>query len=211
MLPFPAANLVVQPEGITLSGPTTSASARHLTGRGWVFGVLLRAVGLATLGVAPAEILDAELPFPGAEGLAADVTRHMEAGDPATAAEVMSAWWAATPTAAARHLESAALTDRLVALVESDPQIVGVEQLAHRMGMSTRTLQRLARRYIGLTPLRIIRRNRLQEAALRLRENPELTIARLATELGYADQSHLAADLRSTLGLSASDYRQRQP
>ena len=97
LLPFPAANLVVQPEGITLSGPTTSASARHLTGRGWVFGVLLRAVGLATLGVAPAEILDAEVPFPGAEGLAADVTRHMEAGDPATAAEVMSAWWAATP------------------------------------------------------------------------------------------------------------------
>lgn len=78
--------------------------------------------------------------------------------------------------------------------------------------MSTRALQRLAKQYIGLSPLRIIRRYRLQEAALRLREDPGLTVARVAAELGYADQSHLAADFRSTLGLSARDYRrQRQP
>lgn len=237
LLPFPAANLVVQPEGITLSGPTTSASVRELTGRGWVFGVHLRAVGLATLGVAPAELLDTEVAFPGVEGLAADVARHMEDGAPEAAAGVMSAWWTAAesgagprrepvrggaaptraaptraaPTRAARDLEAAALADRMVALVESEPEIVGVEQLAHRMGLSARTLQRLAGRYVGLPPLRIIRRYRLQEAALRLRQNPDLTIARVASELGYADHSHLASDFRSTLGLSASDYRQRQP
>lgn len=212
LLPFPAANLVVQPGGITLSGPTTSASSRHLEGRGWAFGVLLRAVGLATLGVAPAEIVDAEVPFPGAEQLEAEVARCMEEGDDAAAARIMSAWWTTAARAPGREAESARTADRLIEMVESDPEIVGVGHLARRMGMSTRALQRLAADHIGLSPLRIIRRYRLQEAALRLRRDRHLTIADVAAELGYADQSHLAADFRSTLGLAARDYRrQRHP
>lgn len=211
VLPFPATNLVVQAGGVTLSGPTTAVSTRELTDRGWAFGVLLRAVGLAALGVAPAEIVDVEVPFPGAVELATGVARHMNAGDIAAAADVMSAWWAAADRAHPAT-DGARLADQLIALVESDPGVVGVEQLALRMGMSTRTLQRLAAQYIGLSPLRIIRRYRLQEAALRLRRDRHLRIADVAAELGYADQSHLAADFRSTLGLSARDYRrQRQP
>ncbi|WP_271799880.1 AraC family transcriptional regulator [Dietzia maris] len=175
LLPFPASNLVVGPDGITLSGPTTAASGRDLTGRGWAFGVLLRAAGSA-----------------------ARVMSERLAGIDARRKEPIP--------------EGAVLADRMIGIVESDPAIVGVGQLAREMGMSTRALQRLAKQYIGLSPLRIIRRYRLQEAALRLREDPGLTVARVAAELGYADQSHLAADFRSTLGLSARDYRrQRQP
>lgn len=212
LLPFPAANLVVQPGGITLSGPTSAASSRHLEGRGWAFGVLLRAVGLATLGIAPSEIVDAEVPFHGAGELEADVARLMEADDDAAAARVMSAWWTTVARTPRREAEGARLADRLIEMVETDQGIVGVEQLARRMGMSTRALQRLAAQHIGLSPLQIIRRYRLQEAALRLRRDRHLTIADVAAELGYADQSHLAADFRSTLGLAARDYRrQRQP
>lgn len=211
LLPFPASNLVVQPDGVTLSGPTTRASGRELSGRGWAFGVLLRPAGLVRLGFAPADIVDVEIPFPD-EALAAGIAEHMARGDCAAAAGAMSGWWARVDFPAESTPEGAALADRLLGIVEADPGIVGVDHLAREMGMSTRALQRLAKQYIGLSPLRVIRRYRLQEAALRLRENPRLSIADVAAELGYADQSHLAADFRSTLGLAARDYRrQRQP
>lgn len=208
VLPFPASNLVVGPEGVTLSGPTTAASARELAGRGWAFGVLLRSAGLAALGFAPAEIVDHEVDFPD-PALAAGVAEYMNAGDSGAASRVMSDWWAGVSRRGEPIAEGAGLADRMIEIVESSPGIVGVEHLAHEMGLSTRALQRLAKEYIGLSPLRIIRRYRLQEAALRLRGDPGLTVARVAAELGYADQSHLAADFRSTLGLSARDYRRR--
>lgn len=212
LLPFPAANLVVEPAGTTLSGPTTSASRRDLAGRGWAFGVLLRPAGVLALGCAAAEIVDAEVPFR-ADDLTAGVAACMSAGDCAAAAGVMSGWWAARDAARQGPIpDGAGQADRLLEIVESDPGLVGVDQLARQMGMSVRALQRLSRQYLGLPPLRIIRRYRLQEAALRLRENPRLTIADVAADLGYADQSHLAADFRTTLGLAARDYRrQRQP
>ena len=55
----------------------------------------------------------------------------------------------------------------------------------------------------------MIGRYRLQEAAQRLREDPSLTVAYMAAELGDADRAHLTADFRQVLGLSPSLYRQQ--
>ena len=49
VLPFPACNLVVEPDGIALYGPTTSISYRELEGRGWAVGALLRPAGAGAL------------------------------------------------------------------------------------------------------------------------------------------------------------------
>lgn len=234
VLPFPAANLVVQPEGVTLTGATTAISSRELTGRGWAFGVLLRPAGLVRLGADASEIVDTEQPY-AADALADAVRAHMDASDVAGAAEAMSRWWSAMSNGGAAADPDSPDPDgqrtdgqrpdgpdldgdsygpdqaeRLIELAAADPGVVDVPGLAAGLGMSVRAVQRLARQYIGLSPLRIIRRYRLQEAALRLRQNPELTVARVAAELGYADQSHLAADFRTTLGLSPRDYRSRR-
>jgi len=215
VLPFPAANLVVAPSGVTLSGATTRVSSRDLTGTGWVLGVLLRPAGLVALGVGAERIVDAEVPFEPERGtrLAADVRTAMGAGDLAGAADTMSRWWQELPSGRAERLPAGAgQADRMLTLVEDDPDLVGLDDLARRMGLSVRAMQRLAKRFVGLPPSGIIRRRRLQEAAVRLREDPDLSISRVAAELGYADQAHLAADFRSTLGLSAREYRaQRQP
>src|SRR3954466_8440398 len=39
---YPAGNLVVEPHGTGLYGPTSRASVKVLTGRGWAVGALLR-------------------------------------------------------------------------------------------------------------------------------------------------------------------------
>ncbi len=102
------------------------------------------------------------------------------------------------------------VANAMVGLIASTREVVRVEQVAERMGMSVRGVQRLAARWVGLPPLAVIRRYRLQEAAQRLREESGLSVARVAVDLGYADQAHLAADFRAVLGLAPSQYREGQ-
>ncbi len=122
------------------------------------------------------------------------------------AADALAAW-------VGRHTgplnDLALMANAMEDTVASDRSILRTDRLAGRLSISTRSLQRLSERYIGLTPLAVIRRYRLQEAAQRLREESALTVAQVAAELGYADHSHLTADFRRVLGFSPSLYRQQ--
>ncbi|MGN6753689.1 MAG: helix-turn-helix domain-containing protein [Intrasporangium sp.] len=107
--------------------------------------------------------------------------------------------------------DEARLANALADLVEGDSSVLRVEDLATGLGVSTRTVQRLARRYVGLPPGAMIRRRRLQEAAERIRAEPAVDLAAIAADLGYADQAHLTNDFRSVLGHTPSRYRHDTP
>lgn len=203
LLPFPAANLVIEREKVTLSGPATGVSTQVLTAQGWALGLLLRPAGLDALSCRPDEIVDRQIQFDVGE-LHAHVREFMEAGDVAGAVGKTARWM---EKQVGQIAPGARLADEMVELAADDREITRVAQLAAKLGVSTRELQRVSGRYVGQSPLHIIRRYRLQEAALRLREDPGLTVAMVAAELGYSDQSHLASDFRTTLGFSARDYR----
>lgn len=204
---FPATNLVVQPDGVALSGPTTRGAHRDLAGRGWAVGALLRPAATAALVVDPATTVDRERPFDAPE-LRAAVVAAMSADDRrerlAGAVAVFSDWLPArVPSPGAEAMLANAMDDLLL----QDAGILHVVEAADRLGMSVRTLQRLARRYVGVTPAAMIRRRRLQEAAQRLREDPDADLAGLAAELGYADHAHLSRDFRRVLSFTPSAYR----
>ena len=209
LLPFPALNLVVQPDGVTLSGPATRHAFRDLSGRGWAVGMLLRPAAVPVFVPDPGSLRDVEIPFPAPELLAA-VSAAMADGDGDGASRRSAA-----VAAASRWLEAhvpapgadAALANRLEDLIRSDTALTRVDQAAEQLGVSARTLQRLARRHVGLPPLAMIRRYRLQEAAERVRLQPGIPIADIAAELGYADHAHLAAAFREVLGFTPSSYR----
>ena len=74
---------------------------------------------------------------------------------------------------------------RIVARVASDPELTRVGDLADRVGISVRTLQRLSAEYVGVPPKWVIRRNRLHEAAQRAGSGERVDWPRLAAELGY--------------------------
>ena len=208
ILPFPASNLVVMPEGVTLTGPTTGASHRELRGAGWAVGALLRPAGLASLHTDPSALQNREIPIDAPE-LRNAVTAVMRHGDEQLGRErvvVLFSEWVG------EHLGSppdgALQANAMEDLIASDAHIVSVGQLAERLHLSIRGVQRLAQRYVGVSPLTMIRRYRLQEAAQRLREEPTLTIAQVAADLGYADHAHLTSDFRRVLGLTPNLYRQ---
>lgn len=207
LLPFPASNLVVESDGVSLSGPTSGSSHRDLQGRGWAVGALLRPAGIAALHSDPQLIRDEEVRFD-APSLHAAVSKAMEHVDKAAgnqAAVAAFSGWARKSLVLPD--EAALLANAMEDIIASDHSIVRVDQLAHQLHCSPRSVQRLAQRYIGLTPLAMIRRYRLQEAAQRLREDPLLTIAQVAAKLGYSDHAHLSADFRKVLGQSPNFYR----
>lgn len=210
LLPFPASNLVIEPDGVRLAGPTTGASHRDLRGRGWAVGVLLRPAGIAALHPDPGAIHDLEVPFDAPElhqAVSAAMCHDDETTGRDRAIGASTAWLE-------EHLvppeEGGLLANAMEDLISSDRTVIRVDQLAERLGISIRAVQRLAQRYVGLPPLTIIRRYRLQEAAQLLREEPTLTITQVAADLGYADHAHLTKDFRRVLGLTPRSYR-RQP
>ncbi|GAB32553.1 helix-turn-helix domain-containing protein [Gordonia otitidis] len=205
VLPFPACNLVVEPEGVTIVGPTTRCSHRDLTGTGWAVGALLRPAGAAALDISPRELRDDALQYHATE-LFDSISAAMSVGSPeiAEAASRFSSWLRERTT---RAPDSALLANEMVDLIAGDRSIIRVDDLARRLSMSVRSVQRVADRYIGLSPLAVIRRYRLQEAAERLRADPEITLAEVAADLAYTDQAHFSADFRHTLGLPPGEYR----
>lgn len=213
VLPFPASNLVVEPDGVHLYGPTTGVSVRILEGRGWAVGALLLPAGLSRLHADPGALRDTsvEVEAPRLHDAVATAMGGAPHDDgPAAAAALRSAvrslgdWLEET---AIPPDPEGLIVNAMVDLIASDRSIVRVDQVAERTGTSVRRVQRLAARWIGLPPLAVVRRYRLQEAAQRLREDPGLTVARVAAELGYADQAHLATDFRTVLGFSPTGYR----
>jgi len=201
ILGYPAANLAVEPGGVTLWGATTVASERALQGSGWAVGALLKPAAFSRLHGAPGDLVDAHVALDEPE-LQRTVAAAMP--DIAAASTVVSAWLAervGPPTAEAR------LANAMADLLMEDAAIVRLDDAAERLRVSVRTLQRLAHRTVGVSPAAMIRRRRLQEAAQRVREDPNAPLADIAADLGYADQAHLANDFRAVLGLTASDYR----
>lgn len=207
LLPFPASNLVVEGDRVTLSGPASGIAHRDLTGSGWAVGALLRPAAAGKLTADARLIRDLELPF-AAPDLQQEVSEVMNGADRpellGSAVEAFCNW--ATRSIGAPD-DAALLANTMEDLVATDRSMVRVDQLAKELGISIRGLQRLAGRYFGLPPLTIIRRYRLQEAAQSLREDKCLTIAQVAADLGYADHAHLCADFRQTLGFTPHSYR----
>ncbi len=205
VISFPALNLVVENGLVGLAGPTTRADHTDLTGSGWAIGALLRPAAVPAFTADPGRLRDAYDPFEAPDlyaGIEAAMANDTAAGRTAAAGR-FSAWLAAR---VGEPGEEALLANRLAVLAE-DPAVRRVGTLAEQLAVSERTLQRLARTYIGLSPAVLIRRRRLQEAAERIRDDPDADLAALATELGYTDQAHLTNEFGRVLGFTPAGYR----
>jgi AraC-like DNA-binding protein len=208
LIAFPACNLVVEPNVVGLAGPTTRSSFRDLTGTGWAVGALLRPAAVPLFTGDPAALRDAYQPVE-LPALHEAVSRAMNGSRDRQqrhrlAVETFTDWLtgiAPAPT------QEALLANSMAELIDTDPAVLKVEDAATQLHVSARTLQRLAQRYVGLPPSMMIRRRRLQEAAERLRTDPNTNLATIAADLGYTDHSHLANEFRSVLGMSLSSYR----
>ena len=214
VLQYPVCLVVVTDEYARFYGVAAGLSETTLTGTGWAVGMMLTpAAGSLLTGRPVHEFTDrhAEL----AEVFGADGSRI---------AAAVRATMAPDPTdPAAQHAATAhyerwlrpllpidddgVLINRIVDYVENYSSVRSVAEVCARFHLTERTLQRLTRRRIGLSPKWLIQRRRLHEATDRLRSPG--TLAAMAADLGYADEAHFVRDFRTVTGMTPGTFAAR--
>ena len=201
-------------EKTELSGVATGKFSRVMQGHGRVFGLKFRPGGLRPfLDRAASTLTDRIIPAHTVFGAGI-----LELASQLRALTTPEAMAAATTGYFDPRLPdpdaNAELAAQLVDLILEDQTILTVETLATRTGESLRSLQRLFKEYVGVSPKWVIRRYRLHELLERLharqQDNQPPEFAQLALELGYSDQAHLIRDFRNLAGYTPTEYLKRK-
>ena len=93
--------------------------------------------------------------------------------------------------------------------IRDDEALQRADQVMELSPWSSRTTQRVFRRYVGVPVKWVLTRYRLQQAALVIETDPDVDFAGLAVRLGWYDQAHFSNEFRSMLGCSPGEYAQR--
>lgn len=200
VLRYPVCLLVVAHDYARFHGVGSGVSTTTLRGDGWAVGVLCSPAAGFTLTGRPMvaftdRYVDLDEVLPGLEA------RVRAAASP----EGAVAAYEETLRAFLPVSDEGREVNRLVELVETSPDLLRVDDLCERVGLSGRSLQRLTRKWLGLTPKWLVQRRRLGEAADRLRAGGT-TPARIAADLGYADQAHFTRDFARVTGTTPARF-----
>lgn len=212
VLQYPVCLIVVSHEYARLVGPSSGLSTTELSGSGWALGTMLQpAAGMALAGGPVEGLTDRAAPLETVSFQVGDLVSRIRAavGDAPDDPARQQAAVAVMEESLARLLpvdEEGLLVNAVVEYVEGDPEVQRVRQVCEKFAITERTLQRLTARRIGLSPKWLIQRRRLHEAAERLRDAPRPDLARVAADLGYADQAHFGRDFRAVTGLTPGEF-----
>jgi AraC-like DNA-binding protein len=199
LLPHPSFHLVVEADGTRLYGVGADRDQRRIEGVGRAVGVKFRPGGAHPFVGVPAWTMTGRS-VPAREAFGADVPVRDAVDDQVAALEAFLRERLPEPDA------NLATIGRVVASMLDEPEIARVEELAARHGLSTRTLQRLFRTHVGVSPKWVLKRYRLHVAAERLADASAADGAAAARELGYFDQAHFINDFKAGVGRSPRDY-----
>jgi AraC-like DNA-binding protein len=90
-----------------------------------------------------------------------------------------------------------------------DPRVQTVSHWAAAVGLSARQLERVARRYFGLSPKRLLRRQRLLRTLAAMRDAPHGTWTRFLDD-HFADQAHFIHEFNYYMGMTPKAYLARE-
>ena len=155
----------------------------------------------AFVGVAARETRDAVVPLRDAWGSVASeiAERVLAARDDGERVRLLDA-----ELLARRRRAADARVRRAVVAIEAARGAVRVAALARGLGVGERQLERLFDERVGIGPKVLARVARVQEL-LALLDAGGATWGDLAARLGYADQSHLARDVRKVADLTPAE------
>jgi AraC-like DNA-binding protein len=205
-LPYPCVNLVIGSHRPGVHGTTTNRFVAHLADAGWVLGTKFRPAGFRPLSDRPmTALVDDDVPIAtmfGPAGAALERDVHALADMPPRIARVTEFLHDRLPPID----PEAEAVNRIVELAESERELTRVAELAARARLPVRTLERLFRRHVGVTPKWVIRRFRVQEAAARVAAGAVIEWSALAHDLGFFDQAHFIREFKAQVGRTPSQY-----
>jgi AraC-like DNA-binding protein len=186
ILPDGCLDIIWSDGAVTVAGPDTVTEVAVAAEGGRSFALRFAAgTGPAVLGVPADELTDRAVPL---EDLwpAAEVRAIAEASDPMAALERAARRRWQEPDPAMVRLAGAARAGRPVGVI------------ADALGFSPRQLQRRCSAAFGYGPKMLARVLRLQRALALARKG--VPYAEVSARSGYADQAHLARDVKSLAG-----------
>jgi AraC-like DNA-binding protein len=206
-VPHPSVHVVIDGAGAgEVVGVMRSKFSRVLEGRGRAVGTkfrpgAFRAFVDRSVSRFTDERLDVREVFGSrGEALASAVARAED--DQRAIAAIESFFVACDP----REDDAMRLVRSISARIADDRTVTRVDQILAELGIGARRLQRMFNEYVGVGPKWMIQRYRLLDAAERVGGGEIVDWARLALELGYADQAHFIRDFKKLVGRSPADY-----
>lgn len=207
VLTYPALNAVIEPGTAALYGPDSRVQVRELRGTSWAVGILFRpAAGPLLTSTAAIALAGSSEPLPSAP---AGPVRRIMAERADVRDELMRVLRAWLLPVVAGVDDRGRLVNEACRLAEEDPGLTRAADLAARLGVSPRSLERLVRIHVGLTPKWLIECRRLQHAATTLFTLPGTDLSALAAELSYTDYSHFSRHYQRVIGESPRATRER--
>jgi AraC-like DNA-binding protein len=209
LLAHPSQNLAFEYGQLLVYGVCTDVFTRVLRGTGRVYGCKFRPGGFRPFyGAEPGSLTDVVIPatdvWPDALQLHEQLQGAVEGDQLVEAVEAFLR---------SRPVEVDPLVAEVGGFVQAlltDPDVRRVSEVCSGAGTSTRTLQRLFRNYVGVTPRWVLQRGRLFEAAAQIARDVITGGSRgwasLAIDLGYADQAHFSRDFRDAVGQTPARY-----
>jgi AraC-like DNA-binding protein len=198
-LPHPVVNVVLGEHQPGVWGPQTERFVASLDGAGWVIGAKFRPGGFHPFYKRDiAELAERTLPVA--------ALFDVPSLDPSSERRLVDAMQGMLVAKQPIADDQATLATRAVELARDDPQISRATMLAERLAVSSRTIERLFRRYVGVSPKWVVRRYRVHEACERVKTGVAPDWSQLAHELGYFDQAHFIHDFKAQVGRTPADY-----
>ncbi|WP_233354733.1 helix-turn-helix domain-containing protein [Paenibacillus sp. JZ16] len=206
VVPNPCANLVVQLHRTAFYGVSSTRHSHHLEGRGQVFGIKFRPGGfypfvntsmdrLTDSSIGTMEILRVDSHTLEQQLLTAE--------EPEQKVRYMEELIRRVLPEEDEHIER---IHTIIDHIHHNRDIIRVEQVSEWFQMSPRSLQRLFKQYVGVSPKWVIRLYRLQNAAEMLEGLDQQDALQLAMDMGYYDQSHFIRDFKAVIGKTPEVY-----
>ncbi|HEY7886038.1 MAG TPA: helix-turn-helix domain-containing protein [Cellvibrionaceae bacterium] len=204
-LPHPSVHLTLHSDGFCgISGVMSKSFRYRLSGCGCVLGVKFHPAAFSAFYAESAHTLtDKRITLGELWGEDEVQLRKSIAG--ATPAENCIPELGALLSRRAGSLADAAKQVReCVQFIASEPELCSLQALAAREGVSVRSLQRLFRQYLGVSPKWVIDRYRMIEAVEAINAGGKVELTDLAYRLGYADQAHFSKAFTALVGVPPS-------
>jgi len=204
-IPDPCIHIVFEPSGSRIIGAVTKRYSVELAGKGHIFGIKFRPGGFHALTqLQVSSFTDSSLEIN--DVFTSDGQQLIEQICRAQTIEQMqSIAEAFLLPKMPKSFEDIALLSKIINEIHSNPQIMKVSDLSEQFALSERSLQRLFKWQVGVSPKWAIRKCRIQEVLSQL-EDGDHDWQQLVTQLGYFDQSHFIKDFKSLINLTPTQY-----
>lgn len=193
---------------VILTGPTCRSAHFRIGGTARIWGIGLLPLGWARLVQAPASDFVDRVADAANEPAAAQFVPLLDevlAGprDPAAEAQRIDMFLLRMLDQYPPHEDELRIRAAHTALIDDD--IGSVRELAQRLGISTRSLERLSLRAFGFSPKLLLRRQRFLRSLAQFMLDPSLTWLK-TLDFHYVDQAHFVRDFKRFMTMSPRRY-----